>query len=90
MYFAVLSLTVLSLLRQVTSLAPTPGTNEPVAAAWYTGWHATGGRVPTLSRQLVQVQHADLLFCVSLLDLTRPFFEGATDYPGQYHYPERQ
>ena len=43
MSFAVFSLTVLSILQRVTSLAPTPATNEPVAAAWYTGWHATEG-----------------------------------------------
>ncbi|KAF8555059.1 glycoside hydrolase family 18 protein [Imleria badia] len=43
MAFALLSLTVLSILHQVISLAPTSGTNQPVAAAWYTGWHATEG-----------------------------------------------
>ncbi|KAG8214134.1 glycoside hydrolase family 18 protein [Butyriboletus roseoflavus] len=39
MSFALLSLTVLSVLQRVTSLAPT----SPVAAAWYAGWHATVG-----------------------------------------------
>ena len=42
MSFAILSLTVLSILQRVTSLATT-STNEPVAAAWYAGWHATEG-----------------------------------------------
>ncbi|KAF8549765.1 glycoside hydrolase family 18 protein [Imleria badia] len=37
MSFVLLSLTVLSMLRQATSAAPTS-----VAAAWYAGWHATG------------------------------------------------
>ena len=41
MTLAVLSLTVLSILQRVVSLASTSG--EPVAAAWYTGWHATEG-----------------------------------------------
>jgi chitinase len=41
MSFTVLSLTVLSILQRVTSLAPTSGAN--VAAAWYAGWHATEG-----------------------------------------------
>ena len=44
MSFPVLfSLAVLSILRRVMSFAPTSGTDELVAAAWYTGWHATAG-----------------------------------------------
>ncbi|KAG6375578.1 chitinase [Boletus reticuloceps] len=34
---------VLSIVHRVTSLATASGTYEPVAAAWYTGWHATEG-----------------------------------------------
>ena len=49
MSFAILSLTVLSILQRVTSLATTSGTNEPVAAAWYAGWHATGTEAFPLS-----------------------------------------
>lgn len=36
MSFAVLSLAVLSMLRQVASIAPVSCDNERVAAAWYT------------------------------------------------------
>ena len=43
MVFALLSLTVLSILHQATSLAPISDTSGLVAAAWYTGWHATEG-----------------------------------------------
>ena len=44
MSFAILSLTVLSILNWgVTSAASTPRPNEPVAAAWYADWHATKG-----------------------------------------------
>lgn len=43
MALALLSLTVLSILHRVTSLAPTSDTSGLVAAAWYTGWHATEG-----------------------------------------------
>ena len=38
-----LLLTVLSLLQRATSLVLFSGSNERVAAAWYTGWHATEG-----------------------------------------------
>lgn len=39
MFLAGLSLIVLSILQRVASLVP----NEPVAAAWYAGYHATEG-----------------------------------------------
>ena len=40
MSFALLSLTALSVLHRVV---PSSCTDEPVAAAWYAGWHATEG-----------------------------------------------
>ena len=43
MFFAAFSLTVLSILHRGVSLAPRSSASEPVAAAWYTGWHATEG-----------------------------------------------
>ncbi|KAF8444895.1 glycoside hydrolase family 18 protein [Boletus edulis BED1] len=42
-FAALFSLTVLSIVHRVTSLATASGTYEPVAAAWYAGWHATEG-----------------------------------------------
>jgi len=38
MSFVVLSLAVLSVLWQATSVVPTSCPDEPVAAAWYAGW----------------------------------------------------
>ncbi|KAG9316848.1 glycoside hydrolase family 18 protein [Chiua virens] len=43
MAFAILALTVLSVLQKAASLASSVALNEPVAAAWYAGWHATEG-----------------------------------------------
>ncbi|KAF8444899.1 glycoside hydrolase family 18 protein [Boletus edulis BED1] len=49
MSFAVLLSLALTILHRLTSLVPIPGRHEPVAAAWYTGWHASGTKAFPLS-----------------------------------------